>query len=336
VFDLKQLDNIFNDTNLNSKVASDEDALRQHKRKTRTVKIVFPAIAAALIGLLAVFPSLKEHTELSLSVEKPTQNEIEKLHAENTVMHVTDKSNRVNTFTAESIDEIKTGSQIFKIKNPRGKIPTSDVQTINISAPTGYYNRNRKIFSLRKNVDIQYSDGMTAKTTEAFYDSKTSRIYSDSPLSADGKYGSLQTQGFEYFTDSEQAVLKGKTDIHVSAEAFGEKTDIYAQEKVEIYRAEQKLKAFGHAVMVQPNIKVSADILTAAFIKDEQGRTTLSEFTGDGNVVVDNGKNKVRANKLRTFFKNDDKKNTAIDRIEMTGNVESKTADGEVYASRGV
>ena len=321
MFDLKQLDKLFNDTNLNSKLASDEVALRQHKRKTRTVKIIFPAVAAALIGLLAVFPSLKEHTDFSIQIDKP--------HT------ITDKSNRVNTFTAETVDETETGSQIFKIQNPHGKMPTSDEQSVDITAPIGYYDRNTKIFSLNEIVNINYSDGMTAQTTKAFYDSNLSMAYGNSPLSAEGKYGTLQTQGFEYYTDSEKAILKGKTDIHAAAEAFGEKTDIYARDKVEIYRAEQKLKAFGQAVMTRPNLKVSADVLTAAFVKNSDGKATISEFSGDGNVIVDNGKNTVRADKLKTFFKNGNNRDTTIDRIEMTGNVKTETADGNVYASKG-
>lgn len=336
MFDLKQLDKIFNDDTLNKQVNSNELWLRRQRRKMRFIKLAFPAAAAALVGLLAVLPSLREHTDLNLQISKPGKQEIEKLHAEKTTMYVTDKANRVSSFVAETIDETESGSQIFEIKEPHGQMPTSDEHKIDISAPVGFYDQNTKIFSLKEKVNIVYSDGMTANTAEAFYDSNISKAYGDMPISANGKYGQLKAQGFEYYTETETVVLKGKTDIHAAAEAFGEKTDIYAEEKVEIYRAQQMLKAFGNAVMSRPKLTVKADVLTAVLAKDGNGKTTLSDFAGDGNVVVDNGKNNVRADHLKTFFKKGKQKNVAIDRIEMTGNVKTKTADAEISATKGI
>ena len=104
MFDLKQLDNLFNDNSLKKQISAKEAALQRQRKQMRIIKICFPAVAAALIGLLAIFPSLQERDEFSIQISKPTRQDLEKLHMENTVLYVTDKANRVNSFTAENIE----------------------------------------------------------------------------------------------------------------------------------------------------------------------------------------------------------------------------------------
>lgn len=335
MLDLKQLDNIFNAESLKQSNA-DEAALLRQRKKIRLIKIVFPAIAAALVGLLAVIPSLQDRGDFSIKISKPLRNEIEKLHVENSVLYVTDKANRVNTFTAEHIDETAPGSQLVKLQNPKGKMPTSDEQWVDVTAPTGFYDQNTKVFSLVDNVVAVYSDGMTAKTEEIYYDSHESRAFGNKPIIADGKFGHLKAEAFEYLTDQAMIRFKGKTDIVTDAAQFGNKIDIKADKKVEFFRSQQKLVATGNAVMTRTGLKVNGDVLTAVFAKDSNGKNAISDFYGDGKVVVDNGKNKVSADHLKAFFKKSGAKNSAIDRIEMTGNVKTKNAEGEVYAQKGI
>lgn len=335
MFDLKNLDNLFNDSSLNKRVNADEAVLLRHRKIMRFIKIIFPAAAAALIGLLAIFPSLQDRGEFTVQISKPTRQELEKLHMENTVLYVTDKNNRVNSFTAENIDETEAGSQLVKINRPKGKIPTSDKDWIDVTAPFGFYDQKSKLLSMMEDVNAKYSDGMTAHTEELYYDSQAAKAYGNKEITVSGQQGQLKAEGFEYYTDKELAVFTGKSEVHAASGAFGSKTDIYADKKIEFYRNEQKLVATGNAVMSRTGIKVSGDVLTAVFAQGASGKNEITDFQGNGNVVVDNGKNKVYADRLKTFFQKGNAQNTVIDRIEMTGHVRTKTADGEVYADKG-
>ena len=336
MLDIKQLDNIFNDERLTKQTSVGEASLQRQKKRIRLIKITFPAIAAALVGVLAVWPSLQDRSDFSIKISKPMRNEIEKLHIKNSVLYVTDKSNRVSNFVAESIDETAPGSQLVKMQNPKGKMPTSDEQWIDVNAPTGFYDQKEKVFSLVDNVEVVYSDGMKAQTKEMYYEVDQSRVYGNKPVIANGKLGHLDTQAFEYFTNKDLLQLKGKTKINTSDEVFGSKIDIFASKRVEFYRNQQKMVAMGDAVVTKDNLKVSGDVLTAVFAKGKDGKTGLKDFSGDGSVVVDNGKNKVYADHLKAFFKDNTGNNSAIDRIEMTGNVKTKNSEGEVHAQKGV
>ncbi|MBR1649278.1 MAG: LPS export ABC transporter periplasmic protein LptC [Alphaproteobacteria bacterium] len=332
MFDLKQLDNLFNDENL--KKQGDNVNTRRQKL-VRTIKIVFPAVAAALIGMLAVFPSLQERIDISAQIAKPTKQELEKLHMENTVLYVTDKSNRVNSFKAEKIDETEPSSQVLKIVSPVGKIPSSDGNFIDIVAPWGFYDRNASLISLNENVDITYSDGMKAKTEEMFFDSKASKAYGLKPIEASGKYGLLKSQGFEYHTDSEYALFNGNAEIHIDESMGGEKNDIFARDKIEFFKSELRLVATGKAQVKRTSLKINGDVLTAVFKKNADNKTEISDFYGQGNVVVDNYKNKVFADKLKAFF-NNLAGESVLEKVEMTGNVKTKTNEGEIHAQRGI
>lgn len=336
MLDLKQLDDIFSNEHLSKSVSAGDKVLSRQKKRARLVKITFPAIAAALVGLLAVWPALQDRGDFSIKISKPTKGEIEKLHVKNSVLYVTDKANRVNSFTAENIDETEPGSQLVKMQNPKGKLPTSDVQWVDVTAPTGFYNQKDKLFYLVDGVELLYSDNMKASTKEMYYETDKSLIYGNTPVTADGKYGHLDAKAFEYSTKNEVLKFKGNTTIKASEEAFGNKIDIYATKTIEFHRRQQKLVATGNALMKRPNLNVSGDVLSAIFSKGTNGKNTIKDFSGDGNVVVDNGKNKVSADHLRAFFKNVANNDSVIDRIEMTGNVKTKNAEGEIQAQRGV
>ncbi|MBQ8784906.1 MAG: LPS export ABC transporter periplasmic protein LptC [Alphaproteobacteria bacterium] len=335
MFDLKQLDNLFNDDSLKKQISANEAVLQKQRKRIRIIKICFPAIAAALIGILAVLPNLQERDEFSIQISKPTRQELEKLHMENTVLYVTDKANRVNSFTAENIDETAPGSQLVKFKNPVGKIPTSDTEWLDITAPTGFYNQKTKLISLNEDVNIKHNSGTVGKTSEMFYDSNKSLAYGSKPTIIEGDSGTINAQGFKYYTNKEHIIFTGKTEIHTSPTSFGEKTDIYADKTVEYFKTEQKLIAKGNAIVKRSGMNINGEIITAVFIK-QNDKTQINDFTAQENVSVDNNKNKVYSDYLKAFFKLSEKKENVIDRIEMTGNVKTKTADGEVYADKAI
>lgn len=62
---------------------------------------------------------------------------------ENTVFYVTDDANRVNNFTADTIDETEPGSKLIKLIRPEGLLPSSDDRWISVKSPVGFYDQNK-------------------------------------------------------------------------------------------------------------------------------------------------------------------------------------------------
>ena len=81
MFDSRKIDAYFNDPDsLNRpKTAPAKPAISGWQR---FVKLGFPCLAAALIGVVMVLPNIKKSVDLQNNVTMPRKNEMEKLHVE--------------------------------------------------------------------------------------------------------------------------------------------------------------------------------------------------------------------------------------------------------------
>ena len=223
MFDFKKLDIFFAEDSLKKKQRGDNSPASRRTHVVRLIKLGLPAIAAALAGLLVILPGLQERSgELQMNIAKPKDGELEKLHMENTVFYITDKQNRVNNFTAETIDETEPGSKLVKLIHPEGLLPSSDTDWTSVKSPVGYYDQVNRLLWLDEDVKMVYSDGTTALTRTMFYDSIQAKAYSKTPVTADGYFGNLKSEGFEYYKGNRVLIFTGKTKIIIHQENFEE------------------------------------------------------------------------------------------------------------------
>ncbi len=221
MFDFKKLD-IFFAENLKKENREKDKAVIRRNRMLRAVKLLLPAVAAALAGLLVILPGLREREgEFQLRINKPKAGELEKLHMENTVFYITDKQNRVNNFIAETIDETEPGSKLIKLIRPEGLLPSSDNQWLSIKSPVGFYDQNKNLLWLDDNVKMVYSDGMTANTKTVYYDGNKAKAYGNTPVTSEGYFGNLQSEGFEYYKDRNVIIFTGNTKIIIHQDNDG-------------------------------------------------------------------------------------------------------------------
>lgn len=221
MFDKNKIDSYFESDSPRSSEPTEPQTFTKHTRYVRLAKLLFPSVAAVLIGLLLVFPTLKQDIrDFKLDITRPRAGELEKLHVENTVFYITDKNNKVNNFTATHIDETEPGSKLIKLTKPEGLLPINETNWADIKAPIGYFNQTTNILQLLEDVDLFYSEGMTAKTTEAFYDFNEARGYGVKPVQAQGYFGDLKAEGFEFLSNDDILIFTGHNDIVVKEESI--------------------------------------------------------------------------------------------------------------------
>ncbi len=214
MFDFKKLDTFFAQDSINSKKNISKSSFSKRIQLLRWIKLLLPAIAAILAGLLVLLPSLSERNgEFQLNIKKPNKGELEKLHMENTVFYITDENNRVNNLIAQTIDETQPGSKLIKLTNPEGLLPTDDDLWISVKAPIGFYDQNKNLLTLEQTVNMVYSDGMKATTEKMYYDANLAKAYANTDVHANGYFGSLDAQGFEYFKDKKMIKFLGNCKI---------------------------------------------------------------------------------------------------------------------------
>lgn len=219
--DLKKIDTYFYEDSKLSNSSTEQRPLLKHSRFVKLAKLALPSIAAVLIVLLLLFPSLRQDArDFKLDITRPKQGELEKLHVENTVFYITDKDNKVNNFIASNIDETSPGSKLIKLSKPEGILPLDKERWINIKAPIGFFNQTNNLLELKEQVEMFYSEGMNVITSSAFFDFNNSKGYGNKPIKGQGFLGDLEAEGFEFSTKDDILIFKGHNDITIKEESF--------------------------------------------------------------------------------------------------------------------
>lgn len=220
MIDIDKIDSLFNEEAQNDK-KPEKTALFRHSEWVHRFKLLLPSIAAVLIGLLVLLPSLqKNEKDFYLDITRPKKGELEKLHIEKTIFNITDKDNKVNNFTADNIDETSPGSKLIKLTNPDGVLPSSGEEWINIKSPTGFYNQTANNLELVDNVEVFYSLGMNINVPDVTFDFKSSKIFSNKPVKAQGFIGDLNSEGFELYSKTGIIIFTGKTHIKIKEDSL--------------------------------------------------------------------------------------------------------------------
>lgn len=218
MFDHSKIDSYFTATPQPSIKHSVE---QKHTKIVRITKLLLPALAATLVGLLVLVPYLKQDEyNITISITKPKAGELEKLHVENSIFNITDKNNQVHHFTAQSIDETSPGSKLVKLTNPEGTMPAENQQWINIKSPYGYFNQNTNDLRLEEGVEMFYSEGMNLNLKDINFNFDTQYAHSNSPVSGQGIFGAIQAEGFEYYKKDALLIFTGKSNITIREESF--------------------------------------------------------------------------------------------------------------------
>ena len=219
--DLNKLDSFFNEDSKQQSQKTSEPVLLKHSRFVKLAKLTLPSIAAVLIVLLLLFPSLRQDArDFKLDITRPKQGELEKLHVESTVFYITDKDNKVNNFVASKNAATPPRSKPVKLTKPVGKLPLAKERWINNKAPLGFFNQTNNLLELKEQVEMFYSEGMSIITSSAFFDFNAAKGYGKEPVKGQGFLGDLEADGFEFSTKDDILIFKGHNDITIKEESF--------------------------------------------------------------------------------------------------------------------
>ncbi|MBR1604494.1 MAG: LPS export ABC transporter periplasmic protein LptC [Alphaproteobacteria bacterium] len=212
MFDAKKIDQYF-ELPLENKNRNIQPINRRTKRLQRA-KLLLPAIAALLTGLLIIIPYIKKNiNDITADLITPQKGELEKFHMEKGNFYITDFKNIVNNVHAEVLDETEAGSKIIKMTNPEGIFPSASGKETTIKAPIGFYNQNTKILNLQNKVTLIYDKGTITNTAETFFDFNTNKAYGVKPVKTKSETIDISSQGFEYYKDKNLLIYTGKTHI---------------------------------------------------------------------------------------------------------------------------
>lgn len=313
MFDSRKIDDYFNGKRQLDEIKYNNKP--QTSKWLRFVKLGFPCVAAAILGVMLVMPNIKKSVELQDDVTIPRKNEMEKLHIEQTVYYATDSENRVSTITADSVDEIAPGAKEVKINTPRADISTANGK-IKVAADTGFFNQEENILKLRQDVAAYDEKGTKIKTSAAEYDFKKEYGHGSERLGAEGDWGDLEAQGFEFFKAENILVLKGR---HVVTTSQGTLT---ADKETRYFQNARKSVSRGNVVVRQGDNILYADKLVARYSASNE----LERAEASGNVKIITPKGKA--------YGSSGVYNPKTAKVELTGKVKLEQNGNVIYGSK--
>lgn len=318
MFDSKKIDSFFEGKSQISRI--DNDNKSEKSFGYRFIKLGFPCLAAALLGIMIVAPNIRKKIDFSDTVTLPKKSEIEKLHIEESVITSTDKKNRVATVWADSVDEAAPGADELKIITPRAEIPT-DNGIINITSKDGLFNRENNLLQLINSVEALGEKNTVITTEEAFYNFNDDYGYGVKDIFAVGDWGTMQAQGFTFHKDISVLTLKGKNLIKT------DKGNLSSTKETKIFQNENKLEAYENVVLKQTNGQtISADKLIAYFEGNGKKEVKSADAFGNVKIVSDRG----TATGKQAHYE------AAKNRIVLQGNTVITSEKGKAYAQKSV
>ena len=190
-------------------------ALARRRWAIRLTKWLLPALALALLSLLALWPELNRATdEARLSFREMSGN-IGGARLTDARYHAVDNLGRPYTVTAAVAQQARPDR--INLTLPKGDITLSNGTWLMLEAKQGVYQQQGKQLDLSHDVTLYRDDGTTMRTASASVDLKDGAAAGSEPVHAEGPFGTMQAQGFTVldkgttiqFTGSAKVVLNG-------------------------------------------------------------------------------------------------------------------------------
>lgn len=318
--DIYKIDKFFNENKLITQSGGNKISTRS--KVLRFAKLIMPSIAAAIIGFIMVYPSLKKETiDIKNDITIPKEGELEKLHIEKTVFSITNEQNQVSIITADSLDEVEAGSKIVKILNPKGKLPaTQKGDTIDLVAKIGYFNQEDSHIKVEQDVKAVYSDGSTVLTQSGEYNFKTGFGYGNEPVYAFGEWGKMWAEGFEYHQNLNLLVLTGNSKV------LNQNRTLTADKQIRYYRLDNKVEAEGNVSITTEGNVLYADLMKADLISGKGIEIKKIEAFGNVKIVTKDG---IAKGEYAIY-------NPLISEVELRNNVSIEKDGNIIYGQKAV
>jgi len=192
-------------------------ALRQrYSRFVNLMKVILPAVAAALLGLVVIWPRLSPHHERAgVDITQPDAARVDTLSIRNPKYYGTDQRNMPFTVTADVATQLDPQNLVMTLEKPVADMSRADGKSLVVNSDVGFYRQKDDTLDLVGNVDLNRDDGFELHSDSARVLIAKGDVTGDEPAHAQGPSGTVEGEGFEMkdhgrvvtFTGHSKAVL---------------------------------------------------------------------------------------------------------------------------------
>ena len=192
---------------------------RIYSRFVTWMKFALPALALAVLALIAAWPSLTELPVPKIAADKGQLEMIKPRYFS------LDEQNKPYSLVAQKADKLADQPDIVLLDQPEAEMTQTDGAWVNIRSDKGWYNQNTGILLMRGNVRVLRDDGNEFTTEEAESDIRKGTAWGDVHVVGQGPQGVINAQGFRLSDRGKTMVFlnESKADVQAAERPGGKK-----------------------------------------------------------------------------------------------------------------
>jgi len=182
-----------------------------YSRFVGLMKISLSAIAAALLGLMVVWPKLAPRDNaFKLAFADFNMKTVDTLSMQKPRYFGTDNNNLPFSITAQVATQTDPKDLTVSLENPVADFQQKSGSTVLVSADVGYFRQKDNTLDLLGHVDLYQDTGYEMHTNSARLDVKRGDASGDEAARVQGPAGTIEGEGFRLRERGRDIIFTGK------------------------------------------------------------------------------------------------------------------------------
>lgn len=188
----------------------------RYSRMVGTLRLVLPALAAILLGLVVAWPRLTGNDDkFQLGYSSLSSTSVENLSMVNARFYGLNRRNQPFTVTADIATEDEPGSGLIVLDQPKGDFVTTGGKGVYVEARRGFYQQKQQLLDLEGEVSLFHEDGYELHTEKARIDLRTSEVVGTVPVQGRGPQGLIDGTGFRIRDKGTRIEVTGRSKMNL-------------------------------------------------------------------------------------------------------------------------
>ena len=188
----------------------------RYSRFVRVMKLLLPALAVALLLLVAAWPQLDPANDrLGLGLSELSIEQPDNISMLNARFSGFDEKNQPFVITADVASQAPEDENLVNLELPKADITLDDGTWLALMAREGLYDRDVETLDLIGQVGFYHDAGFELHTESARIDLAAGMASGGDPVAGHGFFGEIEAEGFQMFERAERILFIGPSRLLV-------------------------------------------------------------------------------------------------------------------------
>ena len=187
-----------------------------YTRFVRIMKVVFPAMAVTLLGMVVVWARLtSEVNGFKVGFAHIDPASIGNLRMSNARYFGIDQGNHPFSITADWGEQVQSNGDMIELGAPKADFVSKSGEGIVVIADHGVYHQREQLLDLDGNVSLYHEQGYELHTEEATLDLQGNSAQSARHVDGRGPQGRIDGDGFKIYDHGDHVQILGRSSANL-------------------------------------------------------------------------------------------------------------------------